>query len=258
MTQITSRISKTGLTISEQTWICLCQPSDVRNIGGAIRAVANHNLAGIKVITTETFDPEKLTAFSSGADACVTLEWYDDLDVALRNASLVVGTSRRTRTPTTAYQAYSSELPELLASQKRAHILFGNERIGLTAEESKRCRAMIEIPSAKQFPSLNLAQAVACIGYELNRPVQTSTASKQLPPRQVEMTQESAFYRRLEEVCEALSYPPGRTSDYLGQRLRPLLQRANPSESEYGLLLGVFRELERLGKQLKSSKRGSE
>ena len=255
---MTLETSSNKATIAQRSWICLCQPSDVRNIGGAIRAVANHNLAGIKIITPETFDSEKITAFSSGADACVTIEWYDDLDVALRDASLVVGTSRRTRSPTTAYQACSSELTALLESQRSAHVLFGNERIGLTAEESKRCRAMVEIPSAAKFPSLNLAQAVACIGYELNRPVQTLTYKKHLPERKVEMAKESAFYQRLNEVCESLEYPPGRTSDYLGQRLRPLLQRANPSESEYGLLLGIFRELERLGKQLKNDKIRSE
>ena len=45
----------------------LCRPADVRNVGGAIRAVANSGVGEIRVVTTKRFDQRDLLCYSSGA-----------------------------------------------------------------------------------------------------------------------------------------------------------------------------------------------
>ena len=51
------------------------------------------------------------------------------------------------------------------------------------------------------------------------------------------------------EVCKRTGFPPGRSAETYGRKLRSLLRRAQPKAGDYGMVLGLFRELDRL-KQL--------
>jgi tRNA/rRNA methyltransferase len=46
--------------------------------------------------------------------------------------------------------------------------IFGCERIGLTQQQISKCNAILTIPVCAEHMSMNLAQAVAVIAYELN------------------------------------------------------------------------------------------
>jgi tRNA C32,U32 (ribose-2'-O)-methylase TrmJ len=46
-------------------------------------------------------------------------------------------------------------------------ILFGNEKTGLSAEDMARATHLVRIPMVGDQPSLNLAQAVQLVAYEL-------------------------------------------------------------------------------------------
>ena len=46
-------------------------------------------------------------------------------------------------------------------------ILFGREDSGLTNEELQRCHTHLQIPSSKEYGSLNLAMAVQVVCYEI-------------------------------------------------------------------------------------------
>ena len=45
--------------------------------------------------------------------------------------------------------------------------VFGNEQAGLTNEEMLACQTLVHIPASPEFSSLNLAQAVQVVAYEL-------------------------------------------------------------------------------------------
>jgi tRNA (cytidine32/uridine32-2'-O)-methyltransferase len=46
-------------------------------------------------------------------------------------------------------------------------ILFGNEKTGLATEEVERAEYRLRIPMAGEQPSINLAQAVQLVAYEI-------------------------------------------------------------------------------------------
>ena len=165
---------------------------------------------------------------------------------------MIYGTSRRDRDSLSPRLYSASELQPHIATQQSPHILFGNERTGLLTPELDLCQGMIEIPTSERFPSMNLSHAVACIGYELARPREahveiTQELSEQaLAPLSSSPKVSEAFYRRVIQVATQIDYPPGRTPESLARRLRAILKRANPSPEEYGMILGLFRELHRL------------
>ena len=246
----------------KRTWVCLSRPSDVRNVAGAIRAVANFGLAGIKVVTDQStpFALDELEAFSSGASKIVPLEVHHELVSALAEASLVVGTSRRQRNHQHLAHLYSYQMSVALNGHPFPHILLGNERTGLSHNELDLCHAIVEINSCATFPSLNLAHAVACIAYELARPSdphsdrQTNemmseeiAPSISIPQSPTSIVEDEAFLKRVIEVSQRIHYPPSKSSERFARQLRSLLRRAQATSGDYGLILGIFRELERLG-----------
>jgi tRNA/rRNA methyltransferase len=253
-----------GVSDPSRVWACLCNPSDIRNIGGAIRAVANHGLAGLKVITHETLDQRSLFMYSSGSLEVISFRTFSTVEEALEESTVIYGTSRRDRDSLSPRLYSASDLPPLIAEHQNPHILFGNERTGLLTPELDLCQGMIEIPTSERFPSMNLSHAVACIGYELARPREdrSETSNTIEPPLSSSPKVSEAFYQRVIQVATQIDYPPGRTPEILARRLRAVLKRANPSPAEYGVILGLFRELHRLhqeqGEDPKSSHRADD
>jgi tRNA/rRNA methyltransferase len=50
---------------------------------------------------------------------------------------------------------------------QRIAFVFGNEKTGLSAEDSALCQERLRIPMAADQPSINLAQAVQLVAYEI-------------------------------------------------------------------------------------------
>ena len=254
----------------QNTWICLCSPSDIRNIGGAMRAVANFKLAGLKVIIEPQviLPEEELKAYSSGAYQYIEFNRYSSLIEATKDADFLVGTSRRTRSHGHLKSYQSTDLVQLMQSCRSPHILFGNERVGLSHEELDLCHALIEIHSDTSFPSLNLAHAVVCLAYEITRsPSQkqekalldeesVTSVTQRFIPAQTSSLEDEAFLRRVIEVCDRIGFPSGKNAETYARKLRSLLRRAQPKAGDYGMILGLFRELDRL-KRLSQSKRSN-
>lgn len=227
----------------------LCHPQDARNVGGAIRAAANHGLGSLRVVTAHGFDPEDLFHFSSESLPTLPVHFFADLDAALADVDLVIGTSRRTRDPLAPPCWPAAGLAARLPAETPVAVLFGNERIGLTREEVDRCTALVYVPTHPRMPSLNLAQAVAIVGYELARPAAEQVGPPPTPPEALRAPRAAieGFYAHVETVAEALGYPPGRNPTLFARKLRRIFDRANPDARELALLAGVFSELRRLG-----------
>ena len=230
-------------------WAILCHPADVRNVGGAIRAVANHGWAGLRIVTNTDFDERDIHCYSSGAIEFVPVEFVPSLDEALADCQLVVGTSRRMRDPDAPPQWPSAGLAGRLSQDIRTAILFGTERTGLTRAQLDLCSAMVHMPTLERFPSMNLAHSVACLGYELARPNPESLgpATKEAPPI-LSASAREAFFTSVLDALTRLSYPPGRSPQAFVSRLRRILHRANLNHQELSMLGGIFGEMLRLGR----------
>ncbi len=229
--------------------VVLCSPEDPRNIGAAIRAVANHGLGSLRMVRAEPPDPEDLFHFSAGGALAVPVARFATLDEAIADCRLVLGTSRRPRTPNAPQVWPAAGLRARLPADTRVALLFGTERTGLTREELDRCDAVVAVPTEDRMPSLNLSHAVACLGYELGRPerAESGPVAAVERPRATAAARE-AFFARVGEIVAELGYPPGRTPEVFVRKLRRVLERANLSQPELGVLAGVFVEMQRLGR----------
>jgi len=151
--------------------IVLKGPKYPENIGSAARAAHTMGVRELVVVGRPLADPEPAlkTATHNAAHLVQGIRWCESVTEAVVGYGLVVGTTaRRGRQRLT--MAVPSQVAELVLpalEQGRVAILFGPEDKGLTNRDLSCCGVVITIPTAAQFSSLNLAQAVAITCYEL-------------------------------------------------------------------------------------------
>jgi len=230
--------------------VVLCSPSDVRNVGPALRAAANFGVETLRIAGPQRFDMSALREFSAGALEHVNLTLHEDVRAALDGVDRVIGTSRRPHDAAGAPRWSSIGLGERLAGGGRCAVLFGNERAGLSIDELDLCDALVELPTSARFPSMNLGQAVACLLYELSRRAEAPRAAAPSPVDALDAsvgaaTDRLALYAEMERLCDAAGYPPGRTAAGFVRKFKRLLGRARANPAELAMVVGVFRELAR-------------
>jgi tRNA (cytidine32/uridine32-2'-O)-methyltransferase len=226
------------------------------NIGAAARAMKVMGLSSLHLVTPKIFPNAEATAMASGADDLLqTAVVHDSLDSALAGCSLVLGTSARLRSlpmpmldaRRAAEQAvHEADGPEIKGHEVKGHevaILFGRERYGLVNEEMQRCQYLVNIPSNPAYSSLNLAQAVQIIGYEL-RVAAMGGAGTSVPPldwEPVDDRQMEGFFEHLEQTLLDIRFLNPKQPKKLMMRLRRLFNRARPDQNEINILRGILK-----------------
>ena len=126
------------------------------------------------------------------------------------------------------------------AAQSDVALVFGRESSGLSNREMERCHAMVTIPTATKFSSLNIASAVQILSYEIRRQLVPSPDSEDLAPAPASVENMERFYSNLEETLTDIGYLDPTAPKQLMRRLRRLFSRANPDAIELNILMGIL------------------
>jgi len=127
-------------------------------------------------------------------------------------------------------------------------LVFGSEKLGLSGEDIALCGALIQIPSSPTSPSLNLAQAVAVILYEMRRdgvPGTTAEVREKREEAPAGIRERTILYREMEETLRLSRFFKSANPAHVMGRLRGVIERAGPDTKEIKTLLGAFREMKR-------------
>jgi len=229
--------------------IVLIEPSHPGNIGAAARALRVMGLRELVLVRPHAFPHADATAMAAGADdilaqarVCTTL------DEALADARLVFGTSARRRS--LAWPECDARAAAASATTEAgpAAFLFGRERSGLTNAELDTCHCLLHVPTANDYGSLNLAQAVQIVAYELRMAtVAAPTSAPPSPPAPATgepmPTHEDMqrLYTHLETTLTEIGFLDPDNPRLLMRRLRRFFHRSRPSALEVNILRGMLR-----------------
>lgn len=147
--------------------IILVRPQLGMNIGAVARAMLNFGLIDLRLVQPRDGWPNADAGPSAaGADSVIEgARLFDTLAEAIADCSLTLGTAMTTRDMIRRVVSPAGAVTEMQALPTRSALVFGPERTGLTREDLLHCHAICTIPSNPDFGSLNLAQAVAVLGY---------------------------------------------------------------------------------------------
>jgi tRNA (cytidine32/uridine32-2'-O)-methyltransferase len=232
----------------------MARTSHPGNIGSAARAIRTMGFWRLTLVNPQRYPDPQVVAMAVGADDVLqNLVVTDNLAAAVADCTRVYGLSARRRgvnLPELDPRTAIAEIVPLLQRKAEVALLFGNERAGLDNEELSVCHAMVRIPSADDFPSLNLAQAVQVMAWELRM---ATMAPLPLPPAVHDAPPASAgdmerFFEHLFATLEAIDFLKGRSGDTMRQRLRRLFHRALPDSRELKILHGILADAERMAR----------
>ncbi len=152
--------------------IVLVRPQGAANIGAVARAMKNLGVRELALVGTSQrrLESAKRTAVHA-ADVLDGALRPRSLEEAVADCTLVVGTSGQGGMYRDAPEVPEEIAPDLLAAAERGRVavVFGPEHHGLTREDLRCCARLVCIETAEDYTSLNLAQAVLVVCYELRR-----------------------------------------------------------------------------------------
>jgi tRNA (cytidine32/uridine32-2'-O)-methyltransferase len=161
--------------------------------------------------------------------------------------------SRRVALPELTPRDAATRMVQAVAATGEGDValLFGRERTGLTNEELHLCHLAVHIPANPDYSSLNLAQAVQVLAYELRIALlEAGGPDAPVEPRDPPASHEQleSFYAQLGETLDAIDFHKGRAPESAMRKLRRLFNRAQLDEREVRLLRGVLADAQRMAR----------
>jgi TrmH family RNA methyltransferase len=224
--------------------IVLVGTSHPGNIGAVARAMKNMGLERLVLVRPKQFPSPEAEARAAGADDILEgARVCDTLDDALAGCGFVAGASARLRSLPWPLMSAREAAAKLVAEAALGEVavVFGSERVGLSNDELARCHALLHIPTAPGFSSLNLAMAVQVVVYEVlvaagSAPALPADRERPLAP----VEDMEHFYAHLERALVARRFLDPDNPKHLMRRIRRLFNRAEPDTNEINILRGII------------------
>lgn len=220
--------------------IVLVETSHPGNIGAAARAMKTMGLTNLVLVNPKSFpDPHATALAASAADILETATITDNLPDALADCQFVVGASARDRS--LEWPTYSTkQLAQKIATESsQIAIVFGRENSGLSTDELQLCDSRVWINANPEYSSLNLAQAVQIVAYEIYQQL----ANKDPKETEADLAthrEKDLYIQELEKMLWDLGILDPKHPKRLVARLRRLYNKARLDKTEITILRGIL------------------
>jgi tRNA/rRNA methyltransferase len=246
------------------TRFVLVEPSHPGNVGAAARALKTMGFSRLIVVAPKiafvTREPEAIAMASGADDVLASAQVVETLADALNGVHWSIALTARSR------EYGPPQMPPRAAAEKACGfvgqgqsegaiaLVFGNERVGLSNADVERCSALAHIPANPAYSSLNLAQAVQVLAYELRVALLAGAhgdpVTSELPGASSVLSTPSApsdeiegMYAHLEQALVALDFLDPANPKKLMSRLRRLFSRSGLEHEEVNILRGIAKHI---------------
>jgi tRNA/rRNA methyltransferase len=240
------------LALLDRIRIVLIEPAGARNVGAIARVMKNMRLSQLWMVNPECdwLGDEARHMAVHAADVLAAARICGSLPEALAGCSLAVATigrqsDRAIMRPRVAMEKLLATLDQS-GNELLGAVIFGREDHGLNNVELDHAQVYVSIPTSAEYQSLNLAQAVGILAYELqlavadaSRPaaVQTNTASS------ADLAQIEAYFQDLQALLLEIGYLHEHTAVTRMAKLRDVLRRSEPNATDVAMLRGMIRQM---------------
>jgi tRNA/rRNA methyltransferase len=234
------------MPLSDRTAIVLFKPQQAGNVGSVARALKNMGLTDLRIVAPEvSINSRAASAMAVHArDLLTRAAVFPDLGAAIADRTITVGTTCRSG----LYRARTEPLREAigdlaaLAPNNRIAIIFGPEDRGLTNRELKLCNRLITIPTAPDYPSLNLAQAVMVVVYEVMLADAAGASARRAPLEFAEAAQVDSALERMADALLAIGFLPEHNPEHIMLAIRAIFGRSGLTAREVEIINGIARQ----------------
>jgi tRNA/rRNA methyltransferase len=234
----------TGVRL-ENIAVVLNRPRYPENIGAAARAICNMGMRRLVVVAPEQCDLRRVLRLATHAaiDVVEQMDYFEDLKEALAPFNHIIGTTAR-QGRERQFVMHPHQMADQLVSisqDNEVALLFGPEDRGLTNEELRLCHHLVTIPT-DQFSSLNLAQAVMVICYEIFKAGKRTV--KHHAPRLATRIELDGMYDQVKDLLVRIDYILPDNPDYWMNKLRRFFTRLQLRAGEVSIIRGICRQID--------------
>lgn len=237
--QMTLRVDLDRITIF------LVEPQIPENIGSAARAMHNMGLSRLVLVRPKNCDLSRVlrTATGTSIDLIEEMGVCEDLKEALAPFRYVVGTTARTgsQRPALTDPRHLAQDLITLSQANEVAILFGPEDRGLSNDHLRLCHTIVTIHTA-QFASLNLAQAVMIVCYELWMAGEDRAGAP--APRLADTFELEGMYAHLNQVLQRIGFINPQNPEHWMLNIRRFLSRLPLRAREVRIIRGICRQID--------------
>ncbi len=247
MTALWKRIQVPLTTeLAERFAFVLVRPKAAGNIGAAARALKNMGFSDLRLVAPEASPTSRpaLAMAVHARDVLKSARIFPSLGKSLEDLTMSVGTTCRTGLYRSSIEPLREGVSELvgLSASNRIGVVFGPEDTGLTNREIKLCQRLVTIPTAPDYTSLNLAQAVIVVAYELMMAIQPGATPETAAPEFALASEVDAMLERMKQAYMAIGFLPDDNPEHIMFALRSLFGRSGLTTREVDILNGVARQ----------------
>jgi len=216
----------------------LVEPIYEGNVGAVARIMHNFGFSSLRIVGSL---PSRNDFYLAAHSEQILLEaqTFDDLGSAVADLDRVIAFSRRVgrqkpidlSPPQMA--DYCAAIPQL-----QIGLVFGRETFGLTDAEATLCPLRCHIPANPDFPSINLAQAVAIALWEVHSQKLSSPQTRRL--RAVSGIELDKIRHYMLEVMKSAGFFRSQESTNWDTFLARLLAQLNPNQTMLWRLRQMF------------------
>lgn len=245
--------------------VVLSRTSHPANIGSTARAMKTMGLSRLILVAPDlmatpmtpvppVFDAQNIESFRLpeesfilASGACDVLEnalIVADLPSALSTTTISCALTSRKRELTVPLYTPRQIMPTVIQAASKAQecaLVFGNETFGLSIDEVALCNHLLTINGNPHYFSLNLAQAVQVVAYELFSHTENSIAHLQSDSEPATHAQVSGLCTHFSEVMNQSGFFERRQPERLMRRVRRLFDRAHVEREEVDILRGFLK-----------------
>lgn len=234
--------------------VVLWETQDLVNIAGTVRAMKNFGLSRLRLVSPAEWSPWRIEGIAHGtADIVAATETFDSLHEAIADCSYTVAMTareRRAKRDVSRPRETASDLLSRAAAVEAGPvaIIFGREDHGLPNWAIDLSHRAVTIPTNPEHASLNLAQAVLLISYELwmeaaGREQPFKPPRRDAPPANSHILE--SLFREAEGALWAIDFFKSRQTESVMRTLRALVHRADPDQREAGFLRAIAIEVQK-------------
>ena len=233
-------MSLASVPVNPKPAIVLVSPKGPDNVGSVARAMKNFGLTDLRIVQPRCNLEQAHMMAVHAVDVIENAQIFESLLEAVANCDLIAATTARVRRDH-SLPITPREVAPRFATAVRSAVVFGREEHGLFNEELDLCNVHIRIPTDADYVSMNLAQAVQVIVYEL---MLGRTNLEPLPtPFQGEpasrVTLEGMYAHLLEFMIE-VGYTDSHRQAHTLRRFRMMLDRASLSKHDVAFVRGLL------------------
>ena len=228
--------------------IVLIKPQLGENIGACARAMKNFGIKNLRIVSPKfSFPNHKTKVTSVGAfDIIRKTKVYNKVVDSLKTFDTVVSLSARRRDINKKHITMS-DFSKLLKNNKYKNIglMFGPESSGLSNKDLSYSNYILQIPTSKNFKSLNLSHSVTVICYEIFKFLRIKKFKKQ--GKKLSISPKFKISELTDHLIKLLDknhfFLPKEKKHAMLLNINNLIYRLEPNDKELRILASIISSL---------------